>query len=577
MEHITFRKELVMENNFKFCSQCGKPLAPEAKFCASCGAAQSTNAAPAPEAPAPAPEAPAYTYTAPANEAPAYQAEPAPEAPAKGGNFLTRCLTPLIVASLAFIMLITAFCPILKIDKSEDWDLKGAYLKVSAFNATQLMLDSFKEVEDYQDLYDSALYEKYEEQYEKLYDRYEDELDEIDDVKNFNELPAGLRKAMNKITFMEMRLGHQISQEKTNIATIVSGLMGLAYIAISIAFFVVALIKLIKALTSKDEENDGSQAKVNRLFLAVPMVLAFAFFAFKMSLCAYGLSAAKVSVAGGAAFTFVIVALAVSASVVLGIVLNLSEAVAKIKANLMKLIGAGVSLLLSVLILFALSAPVLNATVTAEFDGRSKKTDAKISVDSSFFAGLQLTEEQKEYADEMADLDHDDAEYYVEDAFEEFEDYSVSEIKKGEADYENRNFIGTVAIIGGLYKANVIFGLISVLYLVAFAFALVSLWNTLSSIVNEKAVGKSFAVANIAIIGTALILAFAFMFVINGAVEKYGVSGYSLGIGFGIIAALLLAIGAKVAPSILFKGQAPAPVAPEAPEAQNYDYNNTNV
>ncbi len=555
-----------MENNTKFCTSCGKQIPADAQFCSGCGAPQAVA------------EAPQNAETVVA-ETPVENYAPAAQTAPKGGVsvILTKILSPLIVASIALIMFITAFLPVIKI--STGTDKSDSVYKIGAFNAVTFMFDSLKSVES-EDLQDSLLYAKFEDNYELLYDEVKD-LD-IDDFDSYNELPARVKKLMNKTFILQTRMELQSEETKTNLSIVIAGLTALLYIVASVAFFAFALLNLVKALTANsDEEAKGTieQSKLNMLFFAIPMVLAITYFSGIMSLASIGMSNASMSLAGAASFTFVVVFLAFAASVALEIVFNLEKFISTVKEKLMKLIGVGAALVLSVALLIALSSPILTAAVSAKFGGRNSEKTVNIPLETSYFAGLGMTEDEKEYADERFERDEDVKSYAVENLFDDFEYYTTKQIKDGKANSDNLDFVNGVSVYAGIYKTNFIYGLIALLYIVAFALSAYGVWSSLVAIVNGKKIGPSLTLANAIVVAVAVVLALVFAMAVNGAVKGFEIDDYSLGLSFGAICALLFAAGAKACEVVLGKMEAKVaiPVAEAPAETAEAPSNEENI
>jgi len=542
-----------MENNTKFCSTCGKQIPADAQFCTVCGAPQTTVQS---------------VETATEESAPAAEAAPAQETSSKGSanSFLSKILSPLIVATIALIMMICAFLPIFKVTTGDDKE--DPSYKVSAMNVASFMLDSFKSLSD-EDIADSNLYSKFEDKYVDFRDAMSDF--DADDYDSYDELPGRVKRLYNDLFIIQARMQLQSEETKTTLALVVAGLVALLYVAASVAFFVFALIKLIPALTTKEDGEAAAgglpQNKLNMIFLAVPALLALLYFSGSMAFATLGISSSNLGVSGAATFNFVVVFIAICASIAFDIIFDVKAFLKAVKENLMKLIGVGAALALSVAMLIALSSPVLSASVSAKFGGRNSEKKVNIPLDTSYFAGLGMTDEEREYADKAFDSNEDVKEYSVENLFDDFEDYTTTEIKNGKANSDNEYFVKRVSIYSGLYKVNFFFGFISLLYIAAFAFAAYGVWYNLVAVMNGKKSGPSFNLACAIVVAVAAFLALVFAVVFNGAVKGFGIRDYSLGLSFGAICAILFAVGAKVCNTVFGKLAAKADCEALAAEA----------
>ena len=551
-----------MENNTKFCSTCGKQIPAEAQFCPVCGAPQTTVQS---------------AENAPAETAPAAEAAPAVENAESVKSFdkklLTKILSPLIVAAISFIMLITAFLPIVKVNAGTEKD--DPVYKISALNTVTFMFDSFKSMPS-EDLRDSKIYEKFEDQYEAFYDEMKDL--EAEDYDSYKELPGRIKNLYNKIFITSTRMSLQSESYKTNLPLVVAGLASLIYVVASVAFFAFAVMNLLKAVSAKEEEEKKEvfdQKKLNKLFLAIPMVLALAFFSGRIALAALGISGREISASGAATFTFIVVFFAIAASLAFEILLDVKKFVITVKEKLFKLIGVVVPLLLSVIILITLSSPILSASVSAKFGGRSSEKKMNIPLETSYFAGLRMTESEKDYAEERFDAEDEVKEAAVKSLFGGFASYSVKDVKDGEANSKNASFVSGVSDYAGVYKLNFLYGLIAILYVAAFAIAAYGVWSGLVTIINGEKEVNSLAKVNVVVIAVAAVIAIVFAISVNGAVKGFGVKDYSLGLSFGAICSLALAIvlaasdkifalvEAKTAPEVA------APVSETSSEEEN--------
>lgn len=543
-----------MDNNTKFCSTCGKQIPADAQFCTVCGAPQTTDQS---------------VETAPEESAPAAEAAPAAEnaegVKAFDKKLLTKILSPLIVAAIALIMLITAFLPVVKVNAGTDED--APVYKVSALNTVTFMFDSFKSMSS-EDIRDSKLYEKFEEQYENFYDEMKDL--GAEDYDSYKELPGKIKNLYNKIFVTSTRMSLQSENYKTNLSLVVAGLAALLYVVATVAFFAFAVMNLLKAVSANEEEEKKEafdQKKLNKLFLAIPMVLALAFFSGKMAFTTFGISERLMSLSGAAVFTFIVVFLAFAASLALEILFDVKKFVSVAKEKLVKLIGVAASLLLSVVILITLSSPVLSASVSAKFGGRSGEKKMNIPLETSYFASLRMTESEKEYAESKFDTEDEAKEIAVKSLFGGFASYSVKDVKEGEANSKNASFVSNVSSYAGIYKLNFIYGLVAVLYIVAFALAAHGVWCGLVALLNGEKESVSFAKVNVAVVAVAVIAALVFAISVNGAVKDFGVKDYSLGLSFGAILTLLLALVAAVSDKLVAFVKVKAAHAGEAPVA----------
>lgn len=543
-----------MDNNTKFCSNCGKQIPADAQFCAVCGAPQATVQS---------------AENISAEEAPVAEAAPVTEnaegVKAFDKKLLSKILSPLIVAAIALVMLITAFLPIVKVNAGTDED--APVYKVSALNTVTFMFDSFKSMSS-EDIRDSKLYEKFEDQYENFYDEMKDL--EAEDYDSYKELPGKIKNLYNKIFVTSTRMSLQSENYKTNLSLVVAGLAALLYVAASVAFFAFAVMNLLKAISANEEEEKKEafdQKKMNKLFLAIPMVLALAFFSGKMAFTTFGISEKLMSLSGAAVFTFIVVFLAFAASLALEIVFDVKKFVSEVKEKLVKLIGVAVPLILSVVILIALSSPVLSASVSAKFGGRSSEKKMNIPLETSYFAGLRMTESEKENADEKFDSEDEAKELAVKSLFSGFANYSVKDVKEGEANSKNASFVSNVSSYAGVYKLNFVYGLVAVLYIVAFALAAYGVWCGLVAVINGEKEALSLAKVNAAVVAVAIVVALVFAISVNGAVKGFGVKDYSIGLSFGAILTLLLALVAAVSDKLVAFVKVKAAPAAEAPVA----------
>lgn len=585
-----------MENNIKFCTQCGQQLSADAMFCTKCGAAQSkVDAAPTAQ---PEPQPVAQPTAQPATQ-PAAQSAAAPNEK-KGLSIPTKAIQPLIAAAVALLMLIMAFLPIANM-KTSYYGVDEVKIGVSAADSVTFMFDSFKSL-DAKDLADSPLADKAE-------DIIEDMSDLEEDADSFDELSPAAKKLVKQVLIITYRAQLQSEDTKSGLHFVIAGLSALLYIAAAVALFIISLFKLLRAfdLTEKLKLNslklDLPKGIVNMIFFAVPMLLALTYYSVA------SIMGGDMSTSGGAVFTFILAALVLAAHIAVEFLVDKGAFIAAVKENMKKLISVGASLVLAIALLVSLSAPVLTANARLKVGKKASKYDAEFDVDKDYFASLNITEDQiesheesreeyeeqyeeyKEQYDKNKDwygddysFDYDTYEEYVAKKLQNYTDreytyYTKSDVEEGKADYINTSLMNEIIMYDELYGMQSIYRFIPTLYIAAAMVALFVIWNNLVAIVNgkknNKIPSKIVSIAGAAIVAIAVIIALIFASKISGAVKTYEVDNYSIGLSLGAIFAIVFAAGAVALEYMLPKLF--GPVAPTAAESVDTNDENTAV
>ncbi len=140
-------------------------------------------------------------------------------------------------------------------------------------------------------------------------------------------------------------------------------------------------------------------------------------------------------------------------------------------------------------LLFSAFAPIINTEVKANFkkENNAKRESSALSV--SLFAGLGLSEAERE---EMEARHDDDTNYaYAQDCFAAFEDYTKRQFAKGDAEIANLMVFASLFLGWGAYDYSMLFALGTVAVLLLVMGALLLIWQS----GHELATGQRLSLA----------------------------------------------------------------------------------
>ena len=536
----------------KFCTNCGAELEENVKFCTSCGT-QVTSEASAPE-----------------KEAPAQ----------KNTSMNTKKLLSLGVAALAFVlsfvMLILAFCPILK--EIQPGSLE-AELKISPLQNVAFVFDAIQS-KDYEDLEDTLLYERYEDAAEEFYDELDGDEDDYDD------LSAKAKRLYNKCSILQTRLAMRTDTVGLNPSMLIAAVLSLVYVLVAAALFALSawyLLTLLLGTEGIGEKLEGlrslsflnkPEACVKKYLIAalcaLPMVAIALFGTMFMTFEGESL---KTVIAGPGVCVIVFSALLFGGLI--------AERMLAGECKLDRaLITCGIAFVCALLLTVLAFAPVIRANIKAEFDGRSTKKTAHTSMSASALTSWFVTKETKDQLkDSMEDMedvynDEDEAkEMLVNSACPSFGYYKFRDVEDGEYNVSILSFLLVTHVAGGYLGMSWVFGLVTLFNLLVVIAGCALMWCNLNAIAGGKtieAIGKYAKCVGLIAAVVALLIAILFAIMTTSTIDKYMKNDYkiSVGVGAGIIFMVIFAVVNFLLPTIMDKVSAGLPKKAEDAPAE---------
>ncbi|MBQ9784605.1 MAG: zinc-ribbon domain-containing protein [Clostridia bacterium] len=522
----------------KFCTNCGAALDENSVFCTACGTRQET-AEPAPE-----------------KEAPAAKANPMD----------TKRLIKLGIGALAFVlsfvMLILAFCPILRIVQPGDFE---AEIKISPLQNIAFVFDAIQS-KDYEDLQDTALYDRYEDAIEDFYDELDGNEDEYDD------LSAKAKRLYNKCSVYQTRLEMRGENFGLTPAMVIAAVLSLVYVLAAVALVAISLWYLLtvllgtagigdklgslrQSLSFLSASEESVKAYLVSAVCALPMLMISLFASMFMT---FEGESFKTVIAGPGVCVIVFCAILFAgfiAEKVLAKEFKLDRA----------LVTRGIAFVCALLLTVLAFAPVISTKIRAEFSGRSSEKTVRVGMSASILTSWYLTKEVKDdlkdSMETMEDVydDKDDArEALLTAACPSFVSYKSRDVEDGEYDVTIGSFLLMSHVAGGYMGMGWIFGLVTVLNALVAIAGCALMWYNLVAVAGGKSVSAIAKYAKrVALIAAviALLLTVLFAIMTTSSIKKYLDNDYevSVGIAAGIVFMVIFAVVNFVLPAIVDK------------------------
>ncbi len=382
----------------KFCMNCGTQLPDAAKFCLACGAKQDFT----PDAPV---DAPISTPVEAGNLFSPVEEVVAPPKPRVKKPMKPRAWMPILCNSLimviALLFIIFSFLPVIQFDidaivpQNLVGDKVDYQFKISTTDTFVYLFDSFKDL-DQEDLLDSRLYEKLQDLAEEMQDW---------DAESFDELSNREKRDFNAYINMMLRLQFQSEDTRTSTYLILSSVVGLIYILVCIAFFVLATLNLLACLNVVKSGKNALYNWAMRLLCLTPMLLLGLYYVMYF-LFSVGSSSSGVSMSGGSLTTFIL------SMVVIAVLATLRLIFAKGASSSIRILPIVLNSVVAILVLCFTFLPVLSTSLRATFSGSSTTKEATIQIDSNFFSSFELADSEIEALDSVKAMTREEKEAY---------------------------------------------------------------------------------------------------------------------------------------------------------------------
>lgn len=507
----------------KFCIYCGEQLAVDANFCSSCGKKQVI----ATDSPSENTES-AYiateTIDAPTSEIFSHPTEPTStpcdDAPKKAKKkfSVTAIIRNSILLAVAIILFAMSFAPIIKLEDKE----YSVEMSITAIDEIGFLFDSMKMLDE-EDLKDSVLYEQIEDLRDKL----------LDEIEENGETTEKATRLISKITLLLYRLGLQSEDYKTSLTEVLPAVVSLVYMLLTLAFLVFASLNFATSFNCLANAKEKLYSYTIKFLAAIPgfvLVLYSTIFLFMGNKFAF--------MAWGATASLVISLLTIITITVLAFIFKWHK-------NKFNIPLRAIAAVASILVICMTLTPFMISSIKGTFDGRSSKSTAEIPVYSSFFDEFKFTEDDWEYIEELRDYKNAVIIDEIDDMFEEFEDYSKSEINNGAADYYNATFIKTNLVIDTADFALEAMAFIPFFYFAAAIFASMILQQTLRCFMDGTYSYAQILVGKIAGLVTACVTLGLIIATFAGvalALQSYAPSAYGIAFGAGTVFLVIFAI-----------------------------------
>jgi len=540
----------------KICPNCNTECAPEASFCTKCGTAltgKSPVAQPVSVAqPEPAPEVAAQPEPTPVAQptrefAPAAQPksqtfarpqalvmQPQATRPPRKMTFnLKKLICSGVLTVLSLVLLLFSFLPVAKSSiENSDMDIS---VKINAFDAVGFMFDTLKN-QEYEDILDSKLGDKIED----LSDELEDEYDDIDDL---SDLPRSANKTISKLVKLSYKMGLRSEDTKFSTTVFIGGIAALTYIALTFSAFVYAVLTLASVFAKTESHSDKS---IKHLIIA-PFMAWISAIALKLSnLTVFfntmgsddGAKTSSPLFIWGVIFAVVIVAARIMQSIIFE----------KKEFSIQNLITGSITFVLAIATVLLCTSNVMKAKVEAIFENKDTESTATVKVDPSIYTQfLEYDFDNKDDDEEKTkpkDQDKDVYKTMLSSLMKGYENYTVKEVKKGEADAHTDN-----VIVSSLSMWNsslmTLFGFTSLFLILAAAFASLVAALALSKISKNE--GSSGGMKTLAVFGmlfsvAACALTVCCTITVNSLCKYARYKAFELSLAGGIIALVIASI-----------------------------------
>lgn len=520
----------------KFCMYCGSQLVDDAKFCSTCGKKQSQF-----EVDERIDNTSSTDVAEQINDISTIEvAHPSivnngnssvfsPEESSQTSKKSKRNLSASIIVrnsillAAALVLFVLSFAPIYK-ERDEDFTIQ-----FSPLNQIVFLFDSLKS-ESEEDLKESALSEEIQDLLEEVYEETDED----------GELTARGERLQNKFFILVYRLTVQSEDYQTGLIDIIPAIASIIYILLTLAFLVLASLNFASSFGLMNKSRAKIYSYTVKMLATIPgfiLVLystSFAFWGYRNSCMAWG----------GVASLII--------SLIVIITITTLAFIFKWHNKKFNIPLRSIASIMSVLVICMTLTPILNSSVKATFDGRTSKSTVEIPVYVSIFSEFNFDDEDWNSIEDLRDISKLQVEYYIESLFNDFEDYTKSEIIDGEADDNNNHILVTSLGIDAPDEVIYALSFIPLLYFVIAFLASMVLTQNLRCFMDgtysriQARIGKISSLIVACITLAVIIVTFVFF---AEAIYRYAPKNYSIYFGAGIIFLIVFAITSCALPS----------------------------
>ncbi len=537
----------------KFCMSCGTKLPIEARFCSACGARQELFEDSKAEESVEQPilEAESLEY-APIDDSAAEQefstntvpqGNWTPEKEKRESAASLRGVLNWVSCGLALllsvVMLVMAFLPITTYrSKIPLGDMEGVEVSYSIIDTMVLFFDSLQSLDE-EELQDSELMDDIQKCFEECQDEFGNDWPD-----EYSKLSLQQKSLLNRYLLLVQRWNLTSEDVVTTPDCIAGFVFAILYFVLLAALLVIGILRLLAMLGIQGLSKSALKKWQIALFCAVPMLLFVQFF----NTLSFG---NETLMAGGTITTMILSGILIAFHIILAMV------VGELKWNrntVVRLISA-VTMIALMIVAFT---PVVATEVRTIFAGKESKKSETMWLNVACFMGGYLSENE---IDDMESLYDSGLEAIVENVgvtLSGFSSYSVRDVRDGKADAINVHVFQALGVGNGFYEVSWLFGIISLLYVLAVLALCLCLWQNLVYFAGGRycsviaLIGKILAFTFFLV---ALALIITFVVLMSSYANEYVPRGYSysVSIAAGAIVACILSVAHMFCPARLFK------------------------
>lgn len=218
-----------------------------------------------------------------------------------------------------------------------------------------------------------------------------------------------------------------------------------------------------------------------------------------------------------------------------------------------EIIKRSLTVTMAIIILISVFSPVVSTKIKGEFRGEDDESSVESPLDSKLFGRFELTEDEKEYYEELFE---EDSARYSQFAFYSFvSSFTKKEVKKADqqVQLQNAEVYSVIAFSGGTYEFSEFFALGILAFIMVVALTLLILFMNIREFITRKrtpsaimVLAKTFLIVMSALVA---ILAIVMTVVVNFNADFAEIK-YQSNIAYGPILMLIGTIGIACIPAV---------------------------
>ncbi len=458
-------------------------------------------------------------------------------------SFVLNLITRSLILALAILFVVCAFLPIVSIDLSEfSTDIRKEFgsvnFKLSAIDVIELSINNFQSKTE-RELRDSSLAMEVEGQMEQAEEILADY--ERNDFRKYESLSGSQKALCQNLFFNILLLIARSESVPLQPIVLLAAILSLLFLLLAIAFLVIALLSFMGALGIKVFQSKKMGLCLYILLSCVPLSIIGVCVAVR---CFDSLFTATAALIVPLVFSLCLIV----TLIILRIIFE------RVRYSAKSIVLRVFVVLFAVILLCLPTVSILKSNLSTIFQNASEKKEASIALDASVFGKFHIGEPLSETYDSAYEKSNDDAmKNKLEKAFQQyFKWYSASEIKNGGADLTNIIFLESLLASCGSHRLGALFAWIPVFMLLCALFALLILQQNTMYFLSESYSRGVILLAKIGLILFAVALLSVsgiFLGIINGAITRYTLTGYTVSISPGIISFLVFVTVSVCLPS----------------------------